>query len=86
MFNKDVKVPVKVMRLSLLACYLFFQQNHQPRKQDNFDHFFKQVNGTMAASPPLIVGDSRYSTAEPKARQPSDPILPLTREKRKKGS
>jgi hypothetical protein len=30
------------------------------------------------ASPPLSVGDSRYSAAEPKARRPSDPVLPPT--------
>ncbi len=39
-----------------------------------------------AASPPLIVGDSRYSAAEPKVRWPFDPMLPPTRKKRKKGS
>ncbi len=33
-------------------------QNHQPRKQDDCDRFFKRANGTMAASPPLFVGDS----------------------------
>ena len=32
-----------------------------------------------AASPPLIVGDSRYSAAEPKARWHPDPVLPPTR-------
>ena len=32
-----------------------------------------------AASPPLSVGDSRYSAAKPKARRPSDPVLPPTR-------
>jgi hypothetical protein len=32
----------------------------------------EQCNGN-ATSPPLIVGDSRYSTAEPKARGPLDP-------------
>ncbi len=32
----------------------------------------EQRNGN-AASPPLIVGDSRYSAAEPMARRPSDP-------------
>ncbi len=32
-----------------------------------------------AASPPLGVGDSRYSAAEPKARRPSDLVLPPTR-------
>ena len=26
-------------------------QNHQPHKRDNCDRFFKQANGTMAASP-----------------------------------
>jgi hypothetical protein len=52
--------------------------NHQPRKQDDFDHFFKRANGTMAASPPLIVEDSRYTAAKPKARRPLDPILPPT--------
>jgi hypothetical protein len=31
------------------------------------------------ASPPLSVGDSRYSAAEPKARRPWDPVLPPTR-------
>ncbi len=31
-----------------------------------------------AASPPLGVGDSRYSAAKPKARRPSDPVLPPT--------
>ena len=31
-----------------------------------------------AASPPLGVGDSRYSAAEPKARRPLDPVLPPT--------
>jgi hypothetical protein len=31
------------------------------------------------ASPPLSVGDSRYSAAKPKARQPLDPVLPPTR-------
>jgi hypothetical protein len=30
------------------------------------------------ASPPLIVGDSRYSAAEPKVRRPPDPVLPPT--------
>jgi hypothetical protein len=34
------------------------RRNHQPRKRDDFDRFFKQANGTMAASPPLFVGDS----------------------------
>ncbi len=34
------------------------RQNHQPCKRDNFDRFFKQANGMMAASPPLFVGDS----------------------------
>ncbi len=33
-------------------------QNHRPRKRDNCDRFFKRVNGTMATSPPLFVGDS----------------------------
>ena len=32
-----------------------------------------------AASPPLSGRDSRYSTAEPKARRPLDPVLPPTR-------
>jgi len=32
----------------------------------------KQRDGS-AASPPLIVGDSRYSAAEPKARRPPTP-------------
>jgi hypothetical protein len=32
----------------------------------------EQHNGN-AASPLLIVGDSRYSAAKPKARRPSDP-------------
>jgi hypothetical protein len=32
----------------------------------------KQRNG-YAASPPLIVGESRYSAAKPKARLPLDP-------------
>jgi hypothetical protein len=49
--------------------------NHQPCKREDFDRFFKWAKGTMAASPPLIVEDSRYSAAEPKASQ-----------KRKKGS
>jgi hypothetical protein len=31
-----------------------------------------------AASPPLGVGDSRYSAAKPKARRPLDPVLPPT--------
>jgi hypothetical protein len=35
------------------------------------------------ASPPLIVGDSRYSAAKPKARRPP---TPNTLKKRKKGS
>ncbi len=30
------------------------------------------------ASPLLSVGDSRYSAAKPKARQPSDPVVPPT--------
>ncbi len=34
------------------------RRNHQPRKPDDCDPFFKQANGTMAASPPLFVGDS----------------------------
>jgi hypothetical protein len=34
----------------------------------------EQRNGNDA-SPPLGVGDSRYSAAEPKARRPSDPVL-----------
>jgi hypothetical protein len=34
------------------------RQNHQPHKWDDFDCFFKRANGTMAASPPLFVGDS----------------------------
>jgi hypothetical protein len=34
------------------------RQNHQLRKRDNFYCFFKWANGTMAASPPLFVGDS----------------------------
>ncbi len=38
----------------------------------------KQRNGS-AASPPLSVGDSRYSAADPKARRPLDPVLPPTR-------
>ncbi len=38
----------------------------------------ERCNGS-AASPPLSVGDSRYSAAEPKARRPSDPVLPPTR-------
>ncbi len=37
----------------------------------------KQRDG-KAASPPLGVGDSRYSAAEPKARRPLDPFLPPT--------
>jgi hypothetical protein len=61
-------------------------QNHQPRKRDNFDCFFKRVNSTIAASPPLIVGDSRSFAAEPKARWPLDLILPPTHKKHKKGS
>jgi hypothetical protein len=43
----------------------------------------KQRDGN-AASPPLSVGDSRYSAAEPKARRPLDPVLPPTREKKRK--
>ncbi len=35
----------------------------------------KQRDGN-AASPPLSVGDSRYSAAEPKGRRPSDTVLP----------
>jgi hypothetical protein len=34
------------------------RRNHQPRKRDGFDRFFKRANSTMAASPPLFVGDS----------------------------
>jgi hypothetical protein len=45
----------------------------------------KQRKNGNAASLLLIVGDSRYSSAKPKARQPSDPIIPPTCEKRKKG-
>jgi hypothetical protein len=45
----------------------------------------KQHNGN-AASLPLIVGDSRYSTTKPKARRLLDPILLPTHKKRKKGS
>ncbi len=45
----------------------------------------EHCNGNVA-SPPLIVGDSRYFAAKPKRRRPLDPILPPTRKKRKKGS
>ncbi len=45
----------------------------------------KQCNGNTA-SPLLIVGDSRYSAAKPKARRPLNLILPPTRKKHKKGS
>jgi hypothetical protein len=38
----------------------------------------EQRDGNVA-SPPLSVGNGRYSTAEPKARRPSDPVLPPTR-------
>jgi hypothetical protein len=34
-----------------------------------------------APSPPLIVGDSRYSTAKPKARRPLDPDPTLNTQK-----
>jgi hypothetical protein len=44
----------------------------------------KQRDGS-AASPPLSVGDNRYSAAELKARRPLDPVLPPTRKKCKKG-
>ncbi len=33
-------------------------QNHQLRKRNNCDCFFKRANGTMATSPPLFVGDN----------------------------
>jgi hypothetical protein len=34
--------------------------NHQPHRRDNFYCFFKQANGTMATSLPLIIGDSLW--------------------------
>ncbi len=62
-------------------------RNHQLRKRDNFYRFSSgRTMQWQCCLPPLIVGDSRYSAAKPKARRPSDPILPPTREKRKKGS
>jgi hypothetical protein len=48
------------------ASFLFYSYrrkgNNTPkpsmRKRDNFYRFFKRANGTMATSPPLIIGDS----------------------------
>ncbi len=44
----------------------------------------KQRNGNIA-SPPLSVGDSRYSAAKPKARQPWIRSYPQHAKKHKKG-
>ncbi len=72
-----------------------YYSNHRNRKK--YTKTINHASGTIfisfqagecpngnAASPPLIVGDSRYSAAEPKVRRPSDLILPPTRKKRKK--
>jgi hypothetical protein len=36
------------------------QLNHQPRRAGRLYRFFKRVNGAMAASPLLIIGDSCF--------------------------
>jgi hypothetical protein len=58
------------------------RRNHQPRKRDNLDTFFKQGNGTMATSPPLIVGDSRQLRRQAKgeAALGSDPTTNIQKE------
>ncbi len=57
------------------------QLNHQPQRVGRLYRVFKRMNGTMAASPPLIIGDSFDFSAEPKARRSSDLLLPIHNER-----
>ncbi len=57
------------------------QLNHQPQRAGRLYCLFKRMNGTMAASPPLIIGDSFDFSAEPKARRSSDLLSPIRNER-----
>jgi hypothetical protein len=57
------------------------QLNHQPQRVGRLYCLFKWMNGTMAASPLLIIGDSFDFSAEPKARQSLDLLSPIRNER-----
>jgi hypothetical protein len=56
------------------------QLNHQPQCAGRLYCLFKRMNGTMAASPPPIIGDSFDFSAKPKARRSSDLLSPICNE------
>ncbi len=70
-YGRNRKICTKTINCASGTIFIAFQAGKQ--HNDN------------AASPPLIVGDSRYSAAKPKVRRPLDAILPPTHKKHKKG-